>query len=215
MTSCIAGIVPAAGRSSRMGRSKALLAPAGRSFLRRVTEALVEGGCDRVMVVVRDESSAEADEARALGLQTVVNPDPSEGPVTSLRAGIAALPPDLSGCAWFPVDHPLVRADTVAALLASFAGAPDCVVVPSHGGRRGHPVVLPRSLFQRLAEPGLAEGARTVVRAHPRRVTVAVNDPGVLIDVDTPEDYREVFGANHAERSSRAPGALGNQLDDR
>jgi molybdenum cofactor cytidylyltransferase len=196
-----------------MGRSKALLAPAGRSFLSRVTDALLKGGCDPVMVVVRDEAGGEATEARALGLQRVVNPDPSEGPITSLRAGLAALPADVTGCAWCPVDFPLVRSDTVAALLLSFAGAPDCIVVPSHGGRRGHPVVFPRPLFPRLAEPGLAEGARTVVREHPHRVTVAVDDPGILTDVDTPEDYRAAFGGDPVERSG--PGGAVDQLDDR
>jgi CTP:molybdopterin cytidylyltransferase MocA len=198
-----------------MGRSKALLAPAGRSFLGRVTDALREGGCDPVMVVVRDGASPEAAEAQALGLQRVVNPDPSDGPVSSLRAGLAALPTAVAGCVWWPVDYPLVRSDTVAVLVASFAKAPDCIVIPAHGGRHGHPVVFPRQLFPRLAEPGLAEGARTVVREHPRRVTVAVDDPGILTDVDTPQDYRAVFGEDPAVRSSSATSAPAHELGDR
>jgi molybdenum cofactor cytidylyltransferase len=215
MRSRVAGIVPAAGRSSRMGRSKALLAPGGRTFLGRLTHALVQGGCDPVLVVVRDGASPEADAAHALGLQPVINPDPSEGPVSSLRAGLAALPTDVGACVWCPVDYPLVRADTVAALLASSAEAPDCVVIPAHAGRRGHPVVFPRELFARLAEPGLADGARTVVREHPRRVTVAVDDPGILTDIDTPEDYREVFGEAPAALSVPTTGAPVDEPGDR
>lgn len=193
MTVRVAGIVPAAGRSSRMGSSKALLAPGGRSFLRRVAHALSAGGCDPVLVVVRDESGPEAAEASQLGLGCVLNPDPSDGPISSLRAGVRALSADVDGCAWCPVDYPLIRSETVAALVACFRGAPGSVVRPAHHGRHGHPVVFPREVFERLCDPGLAEGARTVVREHTRKVTVAVEDPGILVDVDTPEEYHRLF----------------------
>jgi len=190
----VAGVVPTAGRSSRMGLPKALLAPAGRSFLARVVAALREGGCDPVLVVVRDPLGSETDEARKLGATVVTNPDPTPGPISSLRAGLAAVPPTADGCAWCPVDYPLVRGDTVGALVAAFASAPGSIVVPRYGAGRGHPVIFPRRLFVELHEPGLTEGARTVVRRHEDAILpVETDDPGVLTDIDTPEDLRKWF----------------------
>ena len=197
----VAGVVPTAGRSSRMGRPKALLSPEGRSFLSRVVHALREGGCDPVLAVVRDPGGREADEARRLGAVVVTNPDPGPGPISSLRAGLAAVPPAADGCAWCPVDYPLVRGETVGALVAAFSSAPESIVVPVRGAERGHPVIFPRSLFVYLDEPGLPEGARTVVRRNEDAVVrVETDDPGVLTDIDTPEELRRWF-----------PGALGVQ----
>lgn len=194
-TGRVAGVVPAAGASTRMGAPKALLDAGGRSFVAAVVGALVGGGCDPVLVVVGTGQPDVERRARAAGAAVLENPEPGEGPITSLRLAIHALGDSVDGVALLPVDHPLVRPETVARLLEAFreGGAP--LVVPVVEGERGHPAILARDLFPRLLEPGLEEGARSVVHAHLDQArAVEVDDPGVRADIDTPQAYRAAFG---------------------
>lgn len=189
-TRSIAGVVPAAGASARMGRPKALLDLGGRSFVHRVVGSLADGGCDPVLVVVARGDDAVAAEARAAGARALVNPDPGEGPVTSLRLALAHLDAGVDAIAYLPVDHPLVTPATVALLLAEARAAGAPLTLPMRGARRGHPAIFGRALFAELADPGLAGGARTVVHRHLAEARlVAVDDPGVIADIDTPEAY--------------------------
>jgi molybdenum cofactor cytidylyltransferase len=108
------------------------------------------------------------------------------------------------GLVWCPVDYPVVRSETVACLLTAFEAHPTSFIVPERGGTHGHPVLFPRSLFTALQAKGLAEGARTVVRSSGiDMVTVAVDDEGVLMDINTPNDVRRAFPRSNvvAERS--------------
>ncbi len=194
MIRTIPAIIPAAGRSHRMGEPKALLDAGGMSFLARVLTSLREGGAGPLLVVVRDLENAIAMEASSLGGQVVLNPDPSQGPVSSLQVGIRSLPDDAQAVFFSPVDHPLFSPDTVRALILGFleSGAP--LVVPSFEGWRGHPVLFGRRLFPELLGTDLTEGARTVVRRYlADRLQLPVDDPGVLADIDTPEEYRKHF----------------------
>jgi molybdenum cofactor cytidylyltransferase len=177
-----------------MGAPKALLHAEGSTFLDRVTDALQEGGCAPVIVVVADLDGPVADRARAAGARVEVNTQPADGPITSLRVALRTLRDDVEACAFLPVDHPLVKAATVARLIASLEASEAPIVVPSYAGERGHPVLFRRSVFPELFEDGLAEGARTVVHRHLRSLSeVAVLDKGVLADIDTPEEYLRQF----------------------
>ncbi len=185
-----AGVIPSAGASVRMGRPKGLLPVDGESFLRRTVRALRAGGCDLVFVVVAEGQRSLAAEAEAAGARVLLNPAPGEGPITSLRLALATLDDSVAGLAYLPVDHPMVRADTVAKLLAAARAANAPLTVPVYEGKRGHPAVFGRALFAELVDPTLQGGARTVVHAHlPDALLVEVDDAGVLTDIDTPEAY--------------------------
>lgn len=187
-------IVAAAGLSSRMGSSKTLLDAGGRSFLARILTSLRDGGAQPIVVVVRDPDGGIAREARSEGGIVIPNPDPTPGPISSLQAGLAQMPPEAPGTFFCPADHPLFLPDTVRALRVAFARRPAPIIAPTYKGRRGHPVVFHRDLFPELLEDGLPEGARTVVRRYvARRIEVPVEDPGILVDIDTPADYRRYF----------------------
>lgn len=176
-----------------MGRAKALLdAGGGRTFLERVCAALARGGCAPVIVVLRAADEIESALARRVGARAVVNRAPEAGPVTSIRCALAALPAGVGGIAVLPVDHPLVEPATVEELLAVFAAHPGAdAFVPTHQGRRGHPVVIRDTLFPEVLEDDLPEGLRTVIRRDPGRVRdVPVQDPGILADLDTPAALR-------------------------
>ncbi len=184
----VVGVVPASGASRRMGRPKATIDVQGRSFLERVSEALREGGCSRVVVVVAEQEGSVRAEAERLDVEVVLNPDPGDGPITSLRRALDRLDPDVDAVAWLPLDHPLVEGAHVARLLEASRRSGASLTIPVHAGKRGHPAIFRRSLFAELSDPELEGGARTVVHRHlGRACLVDFDEPGVVIDVDTPE----------------------------
>lgn len=179
-------IVLAAGASSRMGRPKALLDVGGRPAVERVVATLRDGGAADVVVVVGRHADEIRGGAELRGVRVVDNPDWARGRTSSVQRGIAALAPGAEWTLLALVDMPLVRADTVRALLSARRDDADAVV-PTHGGRRGHPILLRRTLFARIAELGPDEPLHVVIRAA-SRAEVPVEDPGVLVDFDEPGD---------------------------
>jgi molybdenum cofactor cytidylyltransferase len=185
----IAGIILAAGASSRMGTPKALLDYRGETFLGRLIRVLGTV-CDPVIVAL----GFDADEirARAHGARFAVNPDPSRGQLSSLKTALAEVPPDAEGFLFMPVDCPAAEPETVRRIVDAFH-APEhpLLVIPRHGGQRGHPVCARRELIAEfLALP--PEGrAKEVVRRHADRTHyLDTLDAGVLADIDDPEAYR-------------------------
>jgi molybdenum cofactor cytidylyltransferase len=184
-----------------MGRSKALLAagPGGETFVTRLVRTLATGGVGEVLVVVRggDElvrrELARVAAGLAVPVRVVENAAPDLGQLSSVHAALSALAPGCNGLLIVPVDMPLVTFATVRRLLGVYhsSGAP--LVRAVHAGRHGHPVIFSRAVFEALRRADPAVGARSVVRAH-GALDVEVDDPGVVEDVDTPEDYARLFG---------------------
>jgi molybdenum cofactor cytidylyltransferase len=189
----IAGIILAAGASSRMGTPKALLDYRGETFVGRLVRVLGKT-CHPVTVVLGYHSEVIQAGVPA-GAKVVVNPDPSRGQLSSLQTALAVLPPDLDGFAFIPVDSPAVSEETVAKLARSFEqkDAATLFVIPRQDGKRGHPVFAAQTIAAEfLALPATAE-ARDVVHAHVDRTEyVDVEDPGIFTDVDDPEAYRRL-----------------------
>ncbi|MEW6270321.1 MAG: nucleotidyltransferase family protein [Thermodesulfobacteriota bacterium] len=205
MKPVVAGVVLAAGASRRMGAPKAALVYEGRSFARHVVEALRAGGVGEIVVVTGHAHDATAGALPALGRVTLVrNPEPERGQLSSLKIGLehlATAAARVDAVVVALVDHPTVRAATVARLLEAADAEPrPAIVVPVHERRRGHPVLFARAVWDELLATPDDAGARAVVRAEPARVReVAVADPGILADVDTPDDFARLRG-----RSPRA-----------
>jgi molybdenum cofactor cytidylyltransferase len=189
----IAGIILAAGASSRMGTPKALLDYRGETFVGRLVRVL-ETSCKPVIVVLGYHSDVLRRQIPVTA-KIVVNPDPSRGQLSSLQTGLAALPAEADGFAFIPVDSPAVEEATVATLTRAFEQRKPSTlfVIPRQSGKRGHPVVAARSVAaELLALPPTAE-ARDVVHAHIDRTTyVDVDDAGIFTDVDDPEAYRRL-----------------------
>lgn len=190
----VLGIVLAAGRSERMGRPKALLRVGERSFLRAGVETLAEGGCDDVVAVVA--SSEVEGEARAAGARVVWNDAVASEQIDSLRLALRGANDDATAAVVLPVDHPLVRPETVGMLLATHAARPDALVRPTHRGRPGHPTLFPRTVWRALLDDTLPRGARSVVdEPDTATLDIPVEDEGILIDIDTPEAHDRHLGA--------------------
>jgi molybdenum cofactor cytidylyltransferase len=194
----IAGLILAAGRSTRMGRSKALLlAPCGRTFVARLVESLNEGGIDGPFVIGRPDDDLLKSAVESLGSRGrwVENPDAdSGGQLSSLLAGLRkADRPGVRALMVVPVDAPLVAPETVSKLIDVCAATGAVIVRARYQGRNGHPVIFSRAVFDQLRHADPSLGAKAVLRAHEDAiVNVDVDDPGVTGDIDTPEDYEKL-----------------------
>ena len=189
----IAGLVLAAGESSRMGRDKALLTYRGHTFLETIVSKLREASLDRIAVVLGHNAEAIQ---RAVDLQEVevaINHHYRRGQTLSLQVGLNALQDAaqvLDAIILCLVDHPAFEPTTVATLIAEFGLSPAPVVIPSYRGRRGHPVLVANSVFKPLLALEADQGANSVIRAFADEIrTIDVEDPGILVDVDDPESY--------------------------
>ena len=171
----IACVVLAAGAGTRMGGvAKALLLRDEQTFLQRIVQT---ARADEVVVVVGPPyGDAVAAHARELGARVVVNAAPSRGMSSSINLGFAGLDAD---AAWlWPVDHPDVQARTLRALIAQLAAHE--IARPICDGRGGHPPLVRRAVFERLAH---CENARDVINAADV-INVEVEDRGTIEDVD-------------------------------
>lgn len=194
----IYGVVLAAGSSRRMGRPKPFLEIRGRTFLDAAISTLRDGGCDEVIVVtgVADDpvSVRVAEAARAAGALVLTNQWPDSEQVESLRAAIRSLSPAVGAIVATPVDVPDVDNSVVSELVRRHRATGASVVIPVHQSRRGHPTLFGRALFAELLRDDLPEGARTVIEAHAEEVEeVEVDEAGVLLDVDFPDQYRALI----------------------
>ncbi len=192
-----------------MGRDKARLPiPGGGWFLSRLARTFLSAGCPEVMAVVGplgDEVHSAAARER-LPIRFVVNPDPSRGQLSSLQEALAVLAGRAPrGLLVSPVDQPLVAADTVRRVMEEWRHSAAPIVRPSWRGRHGHPVLFDARVLNELREANVSVGARAVVHAHAAEARdVEVDDPGAFEDIDTPEDYRRVFGIGLAEAEAAA-----------
>lgn len=190
----VAAIVPAAGRAERFGADKLMVHVQGQPLVFRTLRSLLEGGVQTVMLVTAIDNAPLVRAASVLGfsdnrIRIVVNPDPSRGMLSSLQAGMAAVPGDVDRVLILPADMPFVRPVTVAAV-ASHSDA-NAVVLPTHGGRHGHPIGIPGTAAVRDAiRDADARATLKDVLAHAglAHVELDVDDPGVLRDVDEPGD---------------------------
>lgn len=177
-----------------MGRPKAGLPvrPGGPTFAVALVDALRQS-CIADVTVVAGAHPAAVREALATRPDTPVVDHPGwrDGQLSSLRAGLAAVDgPDLEALVVALVDCPLVRPATIEALIEAWrrTGAP--IVRPAVGDRHGHPVIFDRATFADLRTAPLDTGAKAVIAAwRPQVLDLAVDDAGVLADIDTPGDY--------------------------
>lgn len=188
-------IIPAAGRSSRMGRPKLLLPVDGEAMVARALRTWID--CvNRVVVVVRSDDTELADCCSAFDVELVrPETDPPDMKasvlcaVEYLNANHRPVPTDC----WLlaPADMPRLSGRVIRTLLDRYAPASGRALVAEYGGRRGHPLLAPWSSTKLLRDLRSDQGVRDLLKTLPCD-SVAVQDPGVVEDIDTPEDYARV-----------------------
>jgi molybdenum cofactor cytidylyltransferase len=199
--SSFAGLILAAGDSSRMGRDKALLpwppaatgqAPSTGTFLSAAIHSLTLA-TEFVLVVVGKNEAALAPIIYAQGASLVVNPDPGRGQFSSLQVGLHdVLNHGRDGAMITLVDRPPVRAATVQTLRDAFEAADQNIwaVVPEFSGKHGHPYLAGREMMEAFLRVPATSTAREIEHAHQQHIQyVKVDDPLVALNINTPEEY--------------------------
>lgn len=189
----IVSIVLAAGRSRRMGSPKPLLQFGTKTFLERILEAHRVAGLPTVVVLGPNAEAIRAQiDLSNPSLTCLTNPEPERGQLSSLQLALEQVAQS-SALIVHPVDHPLVRPQTLSALARFHRRVSHCIVIPIFQGTKGHPVLFPTRFYPDLRTADPAYGAREVVHRNAPSVSfLPVDDPGISWDVDTPEQFQEL-----------------------
>jgi CTP:molybdopterin cytidylyltransferase MocA len=174
-----------------MGTCKQLLPVGDRTAVARCLETIVAAGLEDIIVVVGAGSEEVVELVRPFPVTVVRNRSPDSDMAQSVRTGLAAVADSATGVCVALADHPLVRPETYRTLLQCHAREPGGIHIPVHGERRGHPTLFPRPVLEEIA---ILPTLRDVLALHFGRVrTTAVPDPGVVLDMDTPEEYCQIL----------------------
>jgi molybdenum cofactor cytidylyltransferase len=194
----ISGIILAAGSSKRMGSPKSLLKIGEKTFLQYIVNVLHSARIIDVVIVL----GADAEEIRRslawFDGKIIVNNDWQKGQLTSIIAGLNNLdmattdPEEIHGTMICPVDHPLLTQSLLVDLLQGYWTSKKKIIIPTFSGKRGHPVIFDKKYFDEIRSAPFDVGARAVVHNHAEDVyEVSVNEEGILINIDTQEDYKK------------------------
>jgi len=209
----LGAVVPGAGRSRRMGRDKILLPFGESTMLETVLARLSLAGVARTVAILRPDLPQAHRIARAAGSEVVVNPDPDEEMLSSIRLGIARLEGSIDAFFVWPADHPAVLPATLESLAR--AASRDTAVIPVFAGVRGHPALVGADLIADIASLPASAGLRQLWRSRADAVReLAVDDPGVLENLDDPVAYeraRRRTGSN--SESELDPGDSGGKSE--
>lgn len=194
----VAGVLLAAGSSTRMGgANKLLLELDGESVLRRAARRAAAAGLDPVVVVLGHEAErAQAELARGklldVAVRTVVNPDYALGVNGSLKTGIAAVPADVRAAVVLLADMPFVTEEMIGELVARYRASDAPLVVSEYGGVSAPPILYDRSLFAELGAMAGEGCGKQVVRKHRAEAIVVEWPAAALTDLDRPEDWERI-----------------------
>jgi molybdenum cofactor cytidylyltransferase len=185
-------VILAAGEARRFGQPKPLLDWHGQPFLHHVIRAALAAGLSPLFVVSGAYTPQIRQACAGMKVELVHNPDWSEGQSASLRAGLRALPAGVGAVVFLLADQPQVPASVIAALLEAHAVDLPPLVAPLVDGQRANPVLFDRRIFPDLMALQGDVGGRALFAKYP--ITwVPWHDPGLLLDVDTPEDYQKLL----------------------
>lgn len=194
----VAGLILAAGESSRMGSPKALLDFHGETFLDRLIARFSEFSAPVIVVVGCEAERIRSGVSHPDRALFVENVDYRLGQLSSMKCGLRMIPHSADGVLFTLVDHPNVQSSTIAALLEQPATGnrqpATAIAIPRFQGRRGHPIFFGRELIaQFLALPPDSQAREVVNRYRESIRYVDVDDPGILDDVDDPAAYSRLL----------------------
>jgi molybdenum cofactor cytidylyltransferase len=192
----VSAILLAAGSSSRMGQAKQLLPLGSSTVLAQTLEHARAAAVDEVVLVLG--SSAEPirhqlPQTLLAGVKVVVNRSYEQGMASSLRSGLSALDPQSAAALIILGDQPFTLPETLDRIIQAYRDSGAQIVIPTHQGTRGNPVLLDRSVFSEAMALEGDVGCRAIFRNYLEGiVNVEVEDVGVLLDIDDREDYERL-----------------------
>lgn len=191
----VAGVVLAAGASTRFGRNKLLLYLKGDTLARRAAKAALEGGLDPVVVVLGHEADRIGQEVSGLPVGTIVNPDYARGMNTSVQAGLEAVPEEAAAVVLLLADMPFVTGEMIARLVQEFRQSRAPLVASDYEGVHAPPTLYARRLFPELGGPEGDGCGKRVVKRHADEAVRVSWPADRLADVDREEDWERMCAA--------------------
>lgn len=189
----LSAIILLAGFSSRMGEPKQHVKIGEKTFLERIVSSLasVSESLDQCYFVGQNSDEKGMGIVRDFGGKWISNPKPEDGPLSSIRLAINEIAKDSALLLW-PVDHPMIKAETVLEIIAAWQSNPQNITVPSIEMRRGHPTIFPANMKPDFFEAQLNKGAKVILQKYPDRIThVETDDAWVRKNLNTPELVEE------------------------
>jgi molybdenum cofactor cytidylyltransferase len=192
----MSAMILAAGNSSRMGRAKQLLPLGHSTVLLQTIENVCAAGFDEILVVLGASAAAIQQgmpPALLESVNIVVNPAYEQGIATSLQAGLTALNPASHAVLVALGDQPFVRPATMCQIIERYRAERAKIAIPTYRGQRGNPVLLDRAVFPEAMNLQGDVGFRALFNKHLQEiVSVEVDDPAILVDLDSPADYERL-----------------------
>lgn len=206
----IAAVILAAGYSSRMRAFKPLLPFGETTVLERSIDLFRAADIADIRVVVGHRADELLPLLKSRQIRPLLNERYQEGMFSSVVAAAASLEPESEAFFLLPVDFPLVRRETVEMLLRAWRNAAGGILYPAFNGRRGHPPLLATSYRDVILSWQGDGGLSALLQQYQGdAATIETGDEGILLDMDTPEDYERL----QSRCSMRAQSALGFRVD--
>jgi CTP:molybdopterin cytidylyltransferase MocA len=187
----VSAVLLAAGSSKRMGRPKQLLPLGDRPAIRYCCENILAAGVAEITVVIGPQGKEIAEALHGLPVNFATNQDPESEMADSIRIGLHALRDHYTGVLICLSDHALTSPETIRALIERYREDPRKIIFPVYNGKKGHPTLLPKSAAEEIFS---VKTLRDIIKKDPgrtRRIDVA--DEGVILDMDTEEDYQNIL----------------------
>jgi molybdenum cofactor cytidylyltransferase len=188
----IAGIILAAGQSKRFGSPKQLLSLHGEPFIRQIAMKAIRAGLSPVMVITGAVKEEIEQELNGLPVVIIHNPVWIEGQSTSIRVGVKHLPETTGGAIFMLSDQPMIPETLIRSLVEVHVKTLAKIIAPEVDGRRANPVLFDKQTFPELMRLVGDTGGRALFSKY-RVLTIPWNDPRILMDIDSPEDYRQLL----------------------
>ncbi|MEA4923072.1 MAG: histidine phosphatase family protein [Eubacteriaceae bacterium] len=208
-----AGVILAAGYSSRMGAFKPLLPLGGKTVIETVIDSATDAGIEDIVVVTGydHEKLEKFLKKKAPKVRTAFNPDHDEGMFTSIKAGLRAMDRAMDGCFIMPVDCPVFGSDVLKKIIRQ---AEEDFAVPVYMGKKGHPLFVPSAYWEEIISydgPGGLKGVTD--KCFEKMKRIPVDTEGVVLDMDDPAGYEEVKRfADHGSGPSLREMAAGRRI---
>jgi molybdenum cofactor cytidylyltransferase len=190
----IAVVIPAAGYSSRVGFFKPLL-PTGPSLvLERSVHTFEQAGIEDIRVVIGHKADLLIPVLARLGVKTIMNPDYDRGMYSSVQKGVRSLEDEIEAFFLLPADYAFVSAETIRSLRRAHEKSAFEVTYPVHQGQRGHPPLISGKLRGLILEAEPEGGLKGLLEREVHdSAEIEVDDEGILIDLDSEEDYQRAI----------------------
>lgn len=174
-----------------MGQLKQLLPINKKPAIRHCLETIIASGINDIIIVIGEGGEKIIQAINNLPVKIVFNKEPKSEMADSFRTGLQSVDAYSTGVLVCLSDHPLISEETFKMLIKLHEEEPDWILIPVYNGKRGHPTLFPKSVINDIF---LGINLREIINRNPDRVkTVSVKDEGVILDMDTTDDYRIIL----------------------